>query len=298
MKKDKKNVLKECKRKQQREKRKKLRHMQKIPLAIFLQTIAILLLSGCIETQKQAELWADINIEYLKTPTTLDLSPNEQKELISRIEAIDLNARGMQKNSEGMMAQYWQINSEFANFLKRKLLVFQSRHGVLMKKNISFDINSSSRNNCIALLAFKPFATELDELATLSNKNNQFINAFIRTYGKNAELNVLRFMTDETAIRATAKKARLLALLGEGCSLYFDSKEFFEKLSIEELDCNTLQIFSEKISKVEELVDSTKKLMNELAAHDIDISMLQRDYANLNNKVSELKQLYADLNYC
>lgn len=267
---------------------------------VFISLFVFFFIAGCVETEQKAEnLWRDMNIEYLKQPATIAISLYEQSQIVSKIDAIDQNARLLQKNSSGMMAQYWQLNSEFANFLKKKLEVMQSRRAWLMHEKISFDINSASRNDCNMLLAFAEFARELDALADLAKENNEHVEAFMRAYnGKASQLNVSRFVIDVNAIRAMANKAKALALLGKECSLYLDSKEFFETLSVEELDCNTLQAFSDKISKAEGLADEAKKLMEELTMLGIDTEALHENYIGISNALAELKRLYSDFNSC
>jgi len=268
---------------------------------LFLSLLVFaILLSACIESKPKVEnLWVDMNIEFLKTPSTLKLSVYEQNQLIAKISELEKKALQREESSAGVDASYWRVNAEFAKFLKKKLDVLQSRQAWQLFKGVSLDINAASKADCNKLLAFEQFSEQLSELLELAQKNNLLVNGFVRSYGSRAnDYNIERFRIDTQSLTELIRRAKIATLLGKECMLYFTSKEFLEELAIKSVDCNSLMALSRSISEAEKLANDAKALLNELATYDADIKPLLADYSKMKNTLNELKTLYEDINSC
>jgi uncharacterized coiled-coil DUF342 family protein len=244
-------------------------------------------------------LWTDLNVKFLKTPSTLKLSVYEQNQIVAKISEIEKKALALKEKAAGIEASYWRINAEFAKFLKKKLDVLQSKQAWQLFKGVSLDINTASKADCNKLLSFEQFSEQLSELLELAQKNNLLVNGFVRSYGNRAsDYNIERFRIDTQGLTELIRKAKIATLLGKECMLYFSSKEFFEELTIKSVDCNALADLSKSIYKVEKLASDAKALLNELATYDVDIKPLLADYSKMKNTLNELKTLYEDINSC
>ena len=267
-------------------------------IVLFLLFFTILL-SACVkQTRKVENLWADLNITFLKAPRTLNISIYKQNQFASKLSEIEQKAHTLQMNTSGADASYWKLNEMFAKFLRKKLTVLQSRQAWQLSERTSFDINTASLPDCNRLLSFEKFSDRLKDVIDLAQKNNLLLNGFIHSYSNADKYNVERFRTDVTGLTKILHRAELTALLGKECVLYLNSKKFFENLTIDATDCNALKTLAVKVSEVEVLVADAKQIMEKLANYGADVKPLLRSYSQMKNALAELKELYRDLNSC
>ncbi|MEM4662688.1 MAG: hypothetical protein QXM75_01575 [Candidatus Diapherotrites archaeon] len=267
---------------------------------VILSAIALFYLAF-LENEKphKENIWQNMDIENLKKPEVLDMTPEEKQRVIVEIESILSRAKTLRDASSSMMQEYWNLNVQFGEFLKKKIEILQSYQAKIINERPSFEFISSTVTDCNYYLSLSNLSDGLKNLMLRSKNHNKNLLEFASRYGDRArDLNIKALYLDEQGFEKIAIRAEAYYLIGKECLLYHKSKEMFEKLQIDRLDCNNTGVLYAKIEQIESLVLEAAKLLDKLEALDANIEDLYEKHSSMLTALSELKRLYYDMNVC
>lgn len=276
--------------------RKRIMKNDVLLLAIFLWLL--LSLTACIEMQSTEEqdfsLWQDLNITYLKQPKILMLTSREKEEALTKLDAIEAKLEAEKPFNE---LSYSNISLLFADFLKEKLALFESKDAYFLFEVLpEKDLRKASEQDCNRMLAFSSFISKLETLSAKAKVLNNMIKKFSQRYAnqaKQSDINLL--LVDEKALEDTKRKSELAIFSGKLCALNRKAEKFFETISITSVDCNALPLIKNKIDEARALNAEADKLFEEALSYALDVETLMQGHANIQNSLSELERLYTDI---
>ncbi|MCX8189607.1 MAG: hypothetical protein N3F05_00020 [Candidatus Diapherotrites archaeon] len=238
-------------------------------------------------------------MEKLKSTDVSDINELEKERFLSEISSVLKKAKSLQDSSSGIMKEYWSMQCDFAEFLKKKIIVLSSRNALLLNESVSVEISKASSTECSYLKSFSGIANDLKELSSMAEKSNSNVRAFSLRYPVEAkELRVNSLLIDENGFNILKNKARIKAILGEECFLYQKSKAFFEEIDFERVDCNNIADFYKKIEEANTLVSEAENIIVELESLSLETKELYDLQSEMISSINELKQLYSDFNKC